>query len=110
MHMQFHIDLLFRSGKGYDDLVSRIGENPRYVFGIHKQDQRDKRTRKGRQKGWAEIRHRQHAGVIKLVKDEGVCRACVEDESGGLKLIGAWTSWLASRTSDLIYGIDIRIE
>jgi len=108
--MQFHIDLLFRAGKGYDDLVARIEENPRYVFGIAKQGKTDKRTKKARLKGWAEIRHKQHAGVIKLVKNRGVCRADVEDESGGLKLIGAWTSWLASRADDLIYGIDVRTD
>jgi hypothetical protein len=38
-----------------------------------------------------------------------VCRAVARDNSGGLKLIGAWTSWVASNASRLISGLDLRI-
>jgi hypothetical protein len=108
--MRFHIDILFKNRAGYDELVALIGANPRYVFSIARRDRADKRTRRAHLRGWAEVRHKQHAGIIKLIKDRGVCAAEVDDESGGLKLIGAWTSWLASNASDLIHGLDIRIE
>lgn len=107
--MRFHIDILFVGGAGYDELVARIEANPRYVFSVARQDHTDKRTRRAHLRGWAEIRHKQHAGSIRLVKNRGVCRAEVDDESGGLKLIGAWTSWLASNAADLIHGLDIRL-
>ncbi|HBP90577.1 MAG TPA: hypothetical protein DD706_23145 [Nitrospiraceae bacterium] len=50
--MEFHIDIIFRSGAGYDDLVGLIQANPRYVFGIWKQDKIDKRTMKSKDRGW----------------------------------------------------------
>ena len=106
--MDFEIDFLFKNGAGYDDLLALIRANPRYVFEVSKQDKFDKRTKKARDKGWVEIRHKQHIGVIKLSKSDGVCRASVSDQSGGLKLIGAWTSWLASNASQLISGLDLR--
>ena len=107
--MNFHIDFLFRTGAGYDELVTLVQANPRYVFYISKQDRRDKRTKKAKEKGWVEISHKQHDGVIKLSKNRGVCRASVTDESGGLKLIGAWVSWLASNAPHLIAGLDLRM-
>ncbi|HEY7330962.1 MAG TPA: hypothetical protein VH592_25215 [Gemmataceae bacterium] len=107
--MDFQIDFLFKTGAGYDDLVNLIQGNPRYVFEILKQDKIDKRTKKSRESGWVQIGHKQHAGYIKLTKDNGVCRAAVHDDSGGLKLIGAWTSWMASNASHLISGLDLRI-
>jgi hypothetical protein len=60
--------------------------------------------------GWVQISHKQHSGFIKLSKNLGVCRASIRDQSGGLKLIGAWTSWLASNASHLISGLDLRFE
>jgi hypothetical protein len=107
--MNFHIDFLFRIGSGYDELVALIQANPRYVFYISKQDKHDKRTKIARERGWAEVSHKQHSGVIKLSKSGGVCRASVTDQSGGLKLIGAWVSWLASNAPHLIAGLDLRI-
>jgi len=107
--MDFEIDFLFRTGSGYDDIVGLIQGNPRYVFLVSKQGKADKRTKKAKETGWVEIRHKQHYGVIKLSKKLGVCRAYVSDQSGGMKLIGAWTSWLASNASDLISGLDLRI-
>ncbi len=106
--MNFKIDFLFRTGASYDEIVSRMLSNPRYVFQISKQDKIDKRTKKSRDTGWVEIRHKQHKGFIKLSKDAGVCRALVSDKSGGRKLIGAWVSWLSSNASDLIAGMDVR--
>lgn len=107
--MDFQIDFLFKTGFGYDDLVKKIQENPRYVFHVAKQDKTDKRTRKAKDKGWVDIKHKQHTkGVIRLSKNLGICRASVADDSGGFKLIGAWTSWLASNASDLISGLDVR--
>ena len=107
--MDFEIEFLFRTGAGYDDLVGLIQANPRYVFEVSKQDKFDKRTKKAKDKGWVELTHKQHSGVIKLSKSLGVCRASVSDQSGGLKLIGAWTSWLASNASHLISGLDLRL-
>jgi len=106
--MNFQIDFLFKNGAGYDDLLNLIQSNPKFVFEIWKQDKIDKRTTKAKEKGWVEISHKQHGGVIKLSKDLGVCCAFVSDQSGGLKLIGAWTSWLASNASHLISGLDLR--
>lgn len=106
--MDFQIDFMFKAGAGYDELVALIHANPRYVFEIWKQDKIDKRTTKSKEKGWVEIRHKQHSGVIKLSKTFGVCHASVSDQSGGLKLIGAWTSWLGSNAAHLISGIDLR--
>lgn len=106
--MDFQIDFLFKAGACYDDLVNLIKGNPRYVFEVLKQDKTDKRTRKAKDTGWVLIGHKRHSGVIKLSKNCGVCRAEVRDESGGLKLIGAWTSWLATNASLLISGLDIR--
>jgi hypothetical protein len=108
--MNFQIDFIFRTAASYDDLVALIQGNPRYVFEISKQDAIDKRTRKSKDKGWVEIRHKQHAGLIKLFKHAGVCRASLSDQSGGLKLIGAWVSWLGSNASGLISGLDVRFE
>jgi hypothetical protein len=108
--MNFDIDVIFRTGASYDHLVALIQGNPRYVFEIWKQDKIDKRTKKAKDTGWVEIRHKQHHGFIKLSKDSGVCRASVSDQSGGLKLIGAWVSWLGSNASDLIAGLDVRFE
>ncbi|MDR4494431.1 MAG: hypothetical protein AB7P17_15925 [Nitrospirales bacterium] len=108
--MDFQVDFIFRSGAGYDDLVALIQANPRYVFGIWKQDKIDKRTTKSRDRGWVEIKHKQHSGVIKLSKRHGVCRASITDTSGGLKLIGPWTSWLGSNAPHLISGLDLRFE
>ena len=107
--MEFNIEFLFKNGAGYDDLVGLIQGNPRYVFKVSKQDKFDKRTKKAREKGWVELTHRQHRGVIKLSKSSGVCRASVGDQSGGLKLIGSWTSWLASNASHLMSGLDLRL-
>jgi hypothetical protein len=110
--VDFEIDFLFKTGAGYDSLVNLIRSNPKYVFEVFKQDKRDKRTKKAKEAGWVEIRHKQHKnshrGVIRLTKSLGVCRASVRDGSGGFKLIGAWTSWLASNASDLISGLDVR--
>jgi hypothetical protein len=110
--MDFEIDFLFKAGASYDDLVALIRSNPRFVFEVAKQDKIDKRTRKAKETGWAEIRHKQHnnshRGSIKLSKKSGVCRAAVRDEAGGMKLIGAWTSWLASNASELLSGLDVR--
>jgi hypothetical protein len=91
-------------------LVDLIQSNPRYVFEITGRDKIDKRTNRSKVKGWVEVSHKQHAGTIRLSKNRGVCRATVTDESGGLKLIGAWTSWLANNASDLIAGLDVRFE
>jgi hypothetical protein len=102
------MDFLFKAGKGYEKLVKLIRSNPRYVFSIFREDKADKRTKKAKLRGWVEVRHKQHAGVIKLVKEEGTCFAHIDDESGGLKLIGAWTSWIASRAGDLVSGLDVR--
>ncbi|MGD9850434.1 MAG: hypothetical protein AB7T38_04120 [Nitrospirales bacterium] len=44
------------------------------------------------------------------MKRHGVCRATITDTSGGLKLIGAWTSWLGSNAPHLISGLDLRFE
>jgi hypothetical protein len=109
--MEFQVDIMFRTGASYDDLVRLIDANPKYVFYVSKQDKIDKRTKKAKEIGWAEIRHKNalHKGVIKLSKSQGVCRALVRDQSGGLKLIGAWTSWLFSNGSDLISGLDLRV-
>ena len=107
--MDFEIDFLFRTGAGYDELVGLIQANPRYVFYIAKQDKFDKRTKKSKETGWVEIRHKQHEGIIKLSKNLGVCQASVSDQSGGLKLIGAWTSWLASNAKGLLSGLDLRM-
>jgi hypothetical protein len=108
--MNFQIDFLFRSGAGYDDLIELIQGNPRYVFTISKQDRIDKRTKKAKEKGWVELSHKQYKeGVIKLFKNQGICRASVTDDSGGLRLIGAWISWLASNASELLAGLDVRI-
>jgi hypothetical protein len=107
--MNFQMDFLFRTGSGYDELVTLIQANPRYVFYISRKDKRDKRTKKARERGWVEVSHKQHSGVIKVWKHDGVCRASVSDESGGLKLIGAWVSWLASNAPHLIAGLDLRI-
>lgn len=107
--MDFEIEFLFKNGAGYDDLVSLIQANPRYVFKVSKQDKFDKRTKKARDQGWIELAHKQHSGVIKLSKRSGVCRASVADRSGGLKLIGAWISWLASNASHLMSGVDLRL-
>jgi hypothetical protein len=107
--MDFELDFLFKTGAGYDDLVALIQGNPRYVFQVVQQDRIDKRTKKSRDSGWVRIGHKQHAGSIKLTKDHGVCRAVVRDDSGGLKLIGAWTSWVANNASELVSGLDLRI-
>jgi hypothetical protein len=107
--MDFQIDFLFRTGSGYDELVTLIQANPRYVFYISKQDKIDKRTKKAKERRWVEVSHKQHTGVIKLSKNLGICRASVNDQSGGLKLIGAWISWLASNASHLIAGLDLRM-
>ena len=107
--MEFHVDFLFKAGAGYDELVSRIQANPRYVLYVFKQDKMDKRTKAAKLKGWVEIRHKQHAGVIKLVKRRGTCTASVKDESQALQLIGALTSWVARNAGDLVSGLDIRI-
>jgi hypothetical protein len=109
--MEFEIDIMFRAGASYDDLVSLIEANPKYVFYIAKQDRIDKRTKRAKESGWIEVRHKNalHKGVIRLSKKQGVCRASVRDQSGGLKLIGAWTSWLFSNGSELISGLDLRI-
>jgi hypothetical protein len=77
---------------------------------VSKQDKIDKRTKKSKETGWVELGHKQHDGVIKRSKDRGVCRAAISDQSGGMKLIGAWTSWLASNASEMISGIDLRID
>jgi hypothetical protein len=106
--MEFEIDFLFKKGAGYDDLVGLVHSNPRYVFQVSRKNKVDKRTKKARDKGWVELTHKQHNGVVKLSKSLGVCRASVVDQSGGLKLIGAWTSWLASNASHLISGMDLR--
>jgi hypothetical protein len=106
--MDFQIDFIFRTGAGYDNLVALIQGNPRYVFEISKQDSIDKRTKKAKQKGWVEIRHKRHRGLVKLSKSFGVSRASVSDQSDGMKLIGAWIGWLASNASDLIAGVDVR--
>jgi hypothetical protein len=90
--MEFQMDFLFKTGAGYDALVSLIQGNSRYVFFVSKQDKIDKRTKKSKETGWVEICHKQHDGSIKLSKDHGVCRATIDDQSGGMKLIGAWTS------------------
>lgn len=108
--MHFEIDLIFRSSHGYDDLVARVLSNPRFVFEVWKQDKIDKRTRKSKEKGWVELRHKQHGGFVKLSKESGVCSASVNDESGGLKLIGAWISWLGSNAADLLSGLDVRFK
>lgn len=110
--MEFQMDIMFRSGASYDDLVSLIEANPKYVFYVSKQDKIDKRTKKSKATGWIEVRHKNalHKGTIKLSKSQGVCRAVIQDQSGGLKLIGAWTSWLFSNGSDLISGLDVRVE
>jgi hypothetical protein len=110
--MKFEIDFLFKTGAGYDQLLELIQSNPRYVFEIVKQDKIDKRTKKAKETGWVEVRHKQynksHRGIIKISKNLGVCRTSVLDQSGGSKLIGAWTSWLASNASHLISGLDVR--
>lgn len=67
-------------------------------------------TRCGRSSQPFEIRHKQHRGLVKLSKNSAVCRASVSDQSGGLKLIGEWASWLGSNASDLIAGRDVRFE
>jgi hypothetical protein len=108
--MQFQLDFLFKAGAGYDELVALIQSNPRYVFEVTSRDKIDKRTKRSKVEGWVEVSHKQHAGAIRLSKNNGVCRASVTDESGGLKLIGAWTSWLANNASDLIAGLVIRFE
>lgn len=110
--MTFHIDLIFKSGSSYDTLVALIEGNPRFIFAIKRQDKIDKRTKKSKETGWVEIKHanKSYKGVVKLTKNGGVCRATVNDQSGGLRLIGAWTSWLASNASDLISGVDVRFE
>ncbi len=108
--MQFQIDFLFKAGAGYDELVALIQSNPRYVFEVTGQDKIGKRTNRSKVEGWVEVSHKQHVGAIRLSKSNGVCRASVTDESGGLKLIGAWTSWLANNASDLIAGLVIRFE
>lgn len=69
--MKFKIDFLFKTGAGYDDLISLIQSNPRYVFKVTKEDKTDKRTRKLKEMRWVEISHKQHAGVIKLPKNKG---------------------------------------
>jgi hypothetical protein len=111
--VNFEIDFLFKAGAGYDDLVNLIRSNPRFVFEVVKQDKIDKRTKVAKETGWVKVRHKQHKGshrgTIKLSKNLGVCRASVRDQSGGMKLIGAWTSWLASNASDLVSGLDVRI-
>jgi hypothetical protein len=108
--MDFEIDFLFRMGKGYDDLVSLIQGNPRFAFEIWKQDKIDKRTKKAKESGWVEIKHKnkRYKGTIKLTKHAGICRAAVTDRSGGMQLIGAWTGWLASNASDLLSELDLR--
>lgn len=108
--MDFQIDFIFRTGAGYDDLVLLIQSNPRYVFEIWKQDKIGKRTKKAKDTGWAKIRHKQHDGLLKLSKNAGMCRASVRDQSGGLKFVGAWISWLGSNASHLVAGLDLRFE
>lgn len=108
--MDFQIDFIFRTGSSYDELIALVQSNPRYVFEIWKQDKIDKRTTKAKDTGWVEIRHKQHDGLIKLSKNSGMCRASVSEQSGGLKLIGAWVSWLGSNASHLIAGLDVRFE
>jgi hypothetical protein len=108
--MQFQLDFMFKAGAGYDDLVALIQSNSRYVFEVSGQDKIDKRTTRSKMEGWVKISHKQHGGTIKLTKNNGVCQASFTDESGGLKLIGAWTSWLASNASHLIAGVIVRFE
>jgi hypothetical protein len=110
--MDFQIDFIFKSGASCDDLVARIKDNPQYIFEIKVQDSIDKRTTRAKETGWVKIRHKNkhHKGTIKLTKSDGVCRASVSDQSGGMKLIGAWASWLASNACDLISGLGIRFE
>jgi len=110
--MDFEIDFILRAGASYDDLVALIQANPRYAFEVLKQDKIDKRTKKAKETGWVEIRHKnkRYKGIIKLSKKLGTCRASVSDQSGGMQLIGAWTSWLASNAVHLISGLDLRFE
>ena len=92
----YKVDILFRSGKGYDELPGLIYGNPRYVFKVWKEDTTDKRTRKSRIKGWARLRHSRYweKGEVKLLKANGRCFAEITDETGGLQLVGSWVSWL----------------
>ena|SRR5882724_2295899 len=110
--MELRIDFLFKTGAGYDELLRLLEGNPKYVFEVVKQDKFDKRTKKAQTSGWVEIGHKQykksHRGVVRLSKADGTCRVSVRDESGGLKLIGAWISWLASNADHLIAGLDVR--
>ena len=110
--MDFQIDFIFRAGAGYGDLVKLIQGNPRYAFKILKQDRIDKRTKKAKETGWVEIRHKnkRYKGIIKLSNKLGICRASVSDQSGGMQLIGAWISWLASNAGKLIAGLDLRFQ
>lgn len=106
----FHVDYMFRAGKSYDDLLDLIRSNPRYVFFIHAECRRDKRTKKARLKGWAKIHHKKHEGEVKLIKERGRCFTEIDDMSGGHQLLGAWLAWLASNAADLVYGVDVRFE
>lgn len=108
----FRMDFLFKAGKGYEDLLDLVRSNPRFVFSVHREDTTDKRRRLARVKGWARLRHDRyrHKGEVKLVKDHGRCFAEITDNSGGLQVVGAWVSWLASNAGDIVHGVDIRYE
>jgi hypothetical protein len=107
--MNFHIDFLFRIGSGYDELVALIQANPRYVFTSRSRISVISAPKTREKGGGLKSATNRHNGVIKLSKNRGVCRASVTDESGGLKLIGAWVSWLASNAPHLIAGLDLRM-
>jgi len=104
----FRVEFLFKAGAGYDELLSLLRSNPRFVFCVHSEDSIDKRTKKSKVKGWARIKHKQHHGEVKLAKDSGRCTGEITDRSPAMKLTGAWVSWLANNASELIYGVDVR--
>ncbi len=104
-----HIDLIFKHPHCLDDLNERLGSNPRFIFYLHKDSGRDKRTRLARVKGRYVWRHKRkgYEGDIKLVKNEGVFWVDIADASDGL-LTGAFFSWLQRNAADLIAGANVR--
>ena len=102
------IEVLFRNGFGYDDLIAKMNSNSKFIFYVLKTDSTDKRTKKAKVKGWTKVAHKKYGGDITIRKDNGRCSVEIDDKSESQQLSGAWINWLRNQTQDLIFGMDIR--
>ena len=102
--MKISFDLVFVHGKGLDNLIDLLKENPRFVFQVTK--------RKRGKEGFSIWQHKQqatHRGEVRLVQSEGTFSGEIRDRSNGM-LTGAFLGWIVRNARDMIYRLDFRME